>query len=153
MDLYAFLKTLHVLSAAIWIGTAFQQQIQAARVRAANDDRRMLEYLDEAEFFGKRVFAPISGITALLGVSLVIVGWPDFNDAWVLIGIALWVITVVVGAGYLSPQTVRIKELAGQRGIQDSEVQDRIRRVTTVTHVDALILTAVVADMVIKPTF
>ncbi len=153
MDLYGVLKTLHVLSAAIWVGTAIQQQIQATRVRAANEDRRMLDYIDEAEYFGKRVFAPISGLTALFGILLVIVGWPNFTDLWVLIGIVLWIGSVIVGAGYLSPQTVKIRDLAAERGITDAEVQSRIDRVTTVTRIDAALLVLVVADMVIKPGF
>lgn len=153
MDLYGFLKTLHVLSAAIWFGTAVQQQIQAARARAANSEQRMLDFIDEAEFFGKRVFAPISGITALFGILLVLQGYPNWSDAWVLIAIALWIGSVAVGAGYLSPQTVRIKELATAKGIGDPEVQARIARVTTVTRIDGVLLALVIADMVIKPTF
>jgi uncharacterized membrane protein len=151
VDLYDFLKTLHVLSAAIWFGTAIQQQIQGARARGAKDDRRMLDFFDEAEFFGKRVFAPISGITALFGILLVIQSGWEFSDLWIIIGIVLWVVSVAIGAGYLSPQTVKIKELAGQRGVSDPEVQKRIAAITTVVRVDAVILTLVIADMVIKP--
>lgn len=151
--LYGFLKTLHVLSAAIWVGTAIQQQIQAARTLGAKEDRRILDFIDDAEFFGKRVFAPISGITALFGVLLVIQGWPEFNDLWIIIAIALWVVSVAIGAGYLSPQTVKIKDLAAERGLQDSEVQKRIGQVTMMTRIDGVILVLVIADMVMKPTF
>ena len=153
MDLYGFLKTLHVLSAAIWVGTAVQQQIQAARLRATKDERKMLDFLDEAEYFGKRVFAPISAITAVFGILLVIQGYPNFNDAWVLIAIVLWIVSVAIGAGYLSPQTVKISELSKEKGYNDSEVQGRIKKVTTATHIDGVILVLAVADMVIKPTF
>lgn len=151
MDLYDFLKTLHVLSAAVWFGTAIQQQFQAARARGANDERRMIEYFDEAEFFGKRVFAPVSGLTALFGILLVIQSAWEFSDLWIIIGIVLWVASAAIGAGYLSPQTVKIKELAAERGVGDPEVQKRIAAITTVVRVDAVILTLVIADMVIKP--
>jgi uncharacterized membrane protein len=151
VDLYDFLKTLHVLSAAIWFGTAIQQQIQQARAKAANDDQRMLQFMDEAEFFGKRVFAPISGITALFGILLVIQSGWEFADLWIIIGIVLWVASVAIGAGYLNPQTIRLKQLASERGVGDPEVQKRIAAITTVVRVDAVILTLVIADMVIKP--
>lgn len=153
MDLYGFLKTLHVLSAAIWVGTAIQQQIQAARLRATKDERKMLDFIDEAEYFGKRVFAPISAITAVFGILLVIQGYPNFSDAWVLIAIALWIVSVAIGAGYLSPQTVKIAELSKEKGYNDAEVQGRIAKVTTATRIDGVLLVLVVADMVIKPTF
>ena len=151
--MYGFLKTLHVLSAAIWVGTAIQQQIQAARLRATKDERKMIDFLDEAEFFGKRVFAPLSAVTAVFGILLVIQGYPNFSDAWVFIAIVLWIISVAIGAGYLSPQTVKIKELSEQKGYGDAEVQGRIARVNTATHIDGVILVLVVADMVLKPTF
>jgi uncharacterized membrane protein len=152
VDLYGFLKTLHVLSAAIWVGTAIQQQIQYARLRATKDERKMIDFIDEAEFFGKRVFAPISAVTAVFGILLVIQGYPNFNDLWILIAIVMWIGSVAVGAGYLSPQTVKIKELTEQKGYQDPEVQGRIKRVTTATHIDGVLLALVVADMVMKPT-
>ena len=146
------LKTLHVLAAAIWVGTAVQQQIAAARARATNDQQRMVEFIDDAEFYGKRLFAPVSMVTAVLGLLMVFVGWPNFNDLWVLIGIGLWIVTVAVGAGFLTPESGRIRALVLEKGLQDETVQARINRITMVTRVDALILVAVVADMVIKPT-
>jgi len=152
MDLYAFLKFLHVLAAAIWVGTAIQQQIAHARARATNDERRMVEFIDDAEFYGKRLFAPVSIVTAVLGLLLVVVGWPDFNDLWVLIGIGLWIVTVAIGAGFLTRETVRIRDMVNAKGLSDSEVQGRIKRITMVTRLDALLLVLVVADMVIKPT-
>ena len=151
MDLYGLLKTLHVLSAAIWVGTAIQQQIQAARLRGTKDERKMIDFLDEAEYFGKFVFAPISALTALFGVLLVIQGFPEFNDPWIIIAIVLWVVSVAVGAGYLSPQTVKIKEAVTQSGYSDAGVQKRIAQVTMATRIDGVILMLVVADMVMKP--
>lgn len=153
MNLYGFLKTLHVLTAAIWVGTAIQQQIQAARLRATKDERKMLDFIDEAEYFGKFVFAPISAITAVFGLALVWQGWPNFTDAWVLIAIVLWIVSVAIGAGYLSPQTVKISELSKEKGYNDAEVQGRIAKVTTATRIDGVILVLAIADMVIKPTF
>lgn len=153
MDLYTLLKTLHVISAAIWVGTAIQQQFAAARARATNDQRRMVEFIDEAEFYGKRLFAPVSMVTAAFGILLVIVGWPNFNDLWVLIGIALWIVTVIIGAGFLTPESGRIRDLVVEKGLQDAQVQSRISRITMVTRIDATLLILVVADMVIKPTF
>lgn len=99
------------------------------------------------------MFAPISAITAVFGILLVIQGYPNFNDAWVLIAIVLWIVSVAIGAGYLSPQTVKISELSKEKGYNDSEVQGRIKKVTTATHIDGVILVLAVADMVIKPTF
>lgn len=151
MDLYELLKTLHVLSAAIWFGTAIQQQIQQARAKAANSDQRMLDYIDEAEYFGKRVFAPVSGMTALFGILLVIQSGWEFTDTWIIIGIVLWIASAAIGAGYLSPQTVKIGAEAKERGLSDPQVQKRIAAVTTMVRIDAVILTLVIADMVIKP--
>ena len=151
MDLYDLLKTLHVLSAAIWVGTAAQQQFAAARAKWRNDPARMIEFADDAEYYGKKLFAPASGLTALFGVLLVIESGWEFKDLWVAIGIGLFLVSAVIGAGFLSPESGRLRDLMKQKGLQDPEVQGRLKRITMVVRIDFVILVLVVADMVIKP--
>ena len=151
--MYEFLKTIHVIFAAIWVGTAAQQQFAAARaqMRAKSDPKYLVEFADDAEWYGKRLFAPASGITAVFGVLLVIQSGWEFNDLWIIIGIALFVLSSIIGAAFLTPESGRLKELVAQKGMDDPEVKGRIARINMVVRVDFLILIAVVADMVVKP--
>ena len=152
MDLYDLLKFFHVLFAAIWVGTAAQQQFAAvrARMRAATDPARMIEFADDAEYYGKKLFAPASGLTALFGVLLVLNRW-EFNDLWIIIGIALFLASAVIGAAFLSPESGRLRDLMKEKGMNDPDVQARVKRINMVVRIDFLILVLVVADMVIKP--
>ena len=153
MDLYELLKTFHVIFAATWVGTAVQQQFAAARaqMRAKNDPKYLVEFADDAEWLGKKLFAPVSGLTAVFGVLLVIQSGWEFKELWIIIGIALFLISAVVGAAFLGPESGRLRDLVSQKGLDDPEVKSRVARITMVTRVDALLLLLVVADMVIKP--
>ena len=152
MDLYEFLKTLHVIGAACWVGGNAISLFQAARVRRSGDPARMVNFLDDAEWLGNRYFAPIAGVTALMGVLMVLdLGAEFFKEVWIIIGIAGFLISSFIGARYLTPETGRLRELVAQKGLEDPETRSRIERITMVTRVDALLLVLIVADMVIKP--
>ena len=151
MTLYDFLKFLHVLFAATWIGTAVQQQFAAARAQATGDPAKVAEFADDAEWYGKRLFAPVSGLTALMGVLLVIESGWEFTDTWIIIGIALFIVSTVIGAGFLSPESGRIRDVVREKGLDDPQVKARIARINTIVRIDFALLVLVVADMVIKP--
>jgi uncharacterized membrane protein len=152
MDLYEFLKTLHVIGAAAWVGGGAISLFQAARVRASGDQGRMIDFLDEAEWLGKKYFAPLAGVTALMGVLMVLkVGAENFKEPWIVIGIVGFLLSSFIGARYLTPESARLRELVSQKGLDDPESKSRIQRITMVTRLDTLILVLVIADMVIKP--
>ena len=151
MTLYDLLKTLHVIFAAIWVGTAVQQQFAAARAQMRKDPVRLAEFTDDAEWLGKKLFAPASGLTALFGILMVIESGWEFTDAWIIIGIALWIVSAGVGASFLGPESGRLRDVIAQKGLEDREVRTRISRIQLVTRIDLVILLLVIADMVIKP--
>ena len=152
MDLYEFLKTIHVIGAAAWVGGGAISLFQAARIRGSGDPARMIDFLDEAEWLGKRYFGPIAGVTALMGVLMVIdLGAEYFKELWIIIGIAGFLVSSFIGARYLTPESGRLRELVTQKGLDDPETKSRIERITMVTRVDTVILVLIVADMVIKP--
>ena len=153
MDLFEIYKTLHVLGAAAWVGGAAMVQVQAAKVRASGDAQRMVTFADEQEVIGKKYFAPVSGLTAVLGILTMIelYGVDGFKETWIIIGIALFVLTSVVGATFLGPESGRLRDLVASKGLEDAEVQRRLDRITLVSRVDLLVLVLLVTDMVIKP--
>lgn len=151
MSLYTFLKALHVIGAASWVGATILGQFQAARLRAAGDPRRWADFLDEQEWLGNRFFAPVAGLTALLGVAMVLVSSLSFLDLWITIGIVLFLGSSVIGGAFLTPESKRLRDMVSERGLEDPEVVQRMRRITLVTQADVAILVLLVADMVIKP--
>ena len=120
-------------------------------MRARTDPARWVEFLDDAEWYGQKLFAPASGLAALFGILLVIQSAWEFKNLWIIIGIVLWLVSSVIGAMFLTPESGRLKELVQQKGMDDPEVKSRVSRITTVVRVDFVILLLIVADMVIKP--
>jgi uncharacterized membrane protein len=151
VSLYDFLKFIHVLAAAVWVGTAVEQQVVAARAARSGDPARLAAFVDEAEWLGVRVFTPAAITAVVFGVWMVIdSGW-NFSDLWIEIGIGLFLISALMGMFFLTPQSGKVKELMATKTMDDPELQTRLRNVTLASRVDLLILIGIVADMVIKP--
>ena len=152
MNLFGVLKFIHILAAATWVGTAIEQQVVQARAMATRDRERILRAAEEAEWLGNRVFAPAAGIAVLFGILMVIQSPAyNFSDTWIIIGIALFVVTSITGAAYLTPESKRIKDLIAERGLEDAEVTSRVKRIMAISRVDLVVLILIVADMVLKP--
>ena len=74
----------------------------------------------------------------------------EFSDAWVSIGFAGVVISAIVGAAFLGPESGKISAAAADPD-QAGTVQARVNRFILVTRVDLLILLIAVWAMVTKP--
>jgi uncharacterized membrane protein len=152
MDLYEGLKFIHVLAAAAWVGGVVLSQVQGAWVNKKNDPHDFNSFIDFQAYLGLRYFMPLAIVTVVAGISMVIEAeaW-GFGDTWILIGIALWATTVAIGAGFLGPQSEKIKEGLASGAPPDTALQTRIKNVILMSRVDFVVLILVVADMVIKP--
>ena len=151
MDLYEFFKTLHVLAAVAWVGGVILSQVLASYAVNSGDPQRLIGFVRDQAALGKKYFAPASGVVILAGVAMVIESGWDFSDLWIVIGIAIYVISVVIGIFFLTPRSEKMLALATERGTGDAEVQEMAKSLTLLSRVDLVLLVLVVADMVIKP--
>ena len=147
---YTVLKSLHVLAAVVWVGGATMSQILAIRANRAGDPPRLVALLGEIEWFGTRVFLPSSLVLVATGFGLIGNGDLDF-DAWIIIGLAIWVFSAGVGSSFLGPETGRIKNIVEAEGPASPNALARIRRLFLISRIELLLLILVVIDMVIKP--
>ena len=151
MDLYEFLKTIHVLFAVIWVGGAATTQILVSRLARANEPDRLAAFGKDIEVVGMRVFMPSSLIVLGAGIWMVIdAGW-SFTDLWIIFGLVGIAFSAIVGATYLGPESGKIGKLIEERGPADAEVQSRMSRLFAVSRVELAILLLIVINMVIKP--
>jgi uncharacterized membrane protein len=151
MDLYELLLAIHILAAVVWVGGATAIQVLAYRTAATNDGVRIATFAGETEWVGMRVFMPASIVVLLAGIALVLEGSWGFDQLWILLGLAGIAFSIVVGAGFLGPESGRIKELMEARGPDDTEVKDRIRRIFMISRIELGVLLLIVLDMAIKP--
>ena len=152
MDLYEILKLIHVLAAASWVGGVVLSQVQGAWVNKRNDPHDFNSFIDFQAYLGTRYFMPLAITVVAAGIGMVLEAeaW-SFGDTWILIGIALFAASVAMGAGFLGPQSEKIKEGLASGGPPDTAIQARIKNVILVSRIDTVVLILVVADMVIKP--
>ena len=152
MSLYEILLTVHIIAAVIWVGGAFAVNVLVARMQKAGQHARLLDLGKDFETLGMKVFMPASIVVLLAGIGLVLeVDGFDFSDFWIAFGLAGIAFSVVVGAGYLGPESGRLNELAAKKGPDDPEVQARMKKLANISRFEMLILLLVVADMAIKP--
>jgi uncharacterized membrane protein len=151
--LFDVLKSVHVLCAALWVGGNFTLNVAVNLAYLSRDPARQSVILHTTEVIGQRLFVPLGLTVVAAGVWLVLRYDTvyDFGDFWVSYGLAAFVITFLVGAGFLGP---RSKQVAEQ--IDAGADQDTIMRVSIPLRIaaamDAVLLWSVVVVMVVKPT-
>ena len=151
MSLYELLKTIHVLAAIAWVGGVIISHVHGAWVDRRNRPEDFRHFVDLQAWLGQRYFMPLSITVIAAGIALVIESGWNFTDAWIVIGIVLWVISVAVGAGFLGPQSIKIQKGLESGGPPDTALQQVIDKVKFASRVDLVVLILVVVDMVIKP--
>ena len=151
MTWYTFFKSLHVVAAAIWVGGAFIMQAYALRITRSNDARRTADFAKDTEVVSMRVFIPATWVLLLAAIGMMInLDW-SWGQNWVLLGLISWILSFVVGAGFLGPESGRIAKIIESEGPESPAAQARIRRILLISRLELVILLTVVVNMVVKP--
>lgn len=140
----------HIGFAMIWVGSHICVQVLAMRVRGATP-ARTLEFVTDVEWLGRRLQGPAALMVLVFGILLVIQDEFSFMATWIVLALVGFAVLVVIAGGYLVPQTRRILALAEERGADAPEVQTRIKAVTRVARAEAVVMLAIILDMVVKP--
>ncbi len=151
MSVYELLLFVHIMAAIVWVGGAVTMQVLWARVAASGDPARKTSYAGELEWIGQRLFTPASGILLLFGVLLVIDGRWGWGEPFVSGGLAIWMISTVIGAAFLGPEAVKIRKLMTAEGPDAPEVSQRVSRFLLVGRIDLALLVVAVFLMSVKP--
>jgi uncharacterized membrane protein len=148
---YSLFKSIHVITAVIWVGGAAMIQAYAFRILRTGDGKRQADFSKDTEVVGMRVFIPASLILFLAAIAMMInLDW-SWNQNWIVLGVIAFGLSFVLGAGFLGPEGGRIAELIEQQGPDSSAVQARIRRILTISRCELIVLLTVIVNMVVKP--
>ena len=149
-SLYQWLLFGHILAAMVWVGGAVLLGALAIAVLRAGESDAIARFLRALPVIGPRVLAPATVAVVGLGVWLVLnsAAW-DFGQAWVQIGLALFAVAFVVGAGHQSRAALNATR-AVERGDRD-DARRHLSRWSRGYGVIVLLLVVASWDMVFKP--
>lgn len=150
MDSYSLVKFLHIVASVLWAGGGFTLILLAIRADRAGNVDGMLQAMGSIGELGNRLFAPMSLVTLVLG--LVMCGfWVGFGDLWIIIGLAGYATTFLIGVLIFQPTAQRMGEMIARDGVTPAALEQG-RRILKVARFDYAVMLVVFADMVFKPT-
>ena len=149
MDLYPWLKTLHILFAIVAVGFNISYGIWQAR--AAREPEHMGYALRGIKFLDDRVANPSYAGLLVVGIILVLIGPYDFTTFWVVVAIGLYVLMFVVAILFYSPTLKRQIAAYEANGAQSDEFVQLGARGRVVGMILAVLVIAIIVLMVVKP--
>ncbi|MDX6646075.1 MAG: putative integral rane protein [Miltoncostaeaceae bacterium] len=77
---------------------------------------------------------PAPAVLLLFGLLAVHEGNWGFDSPWIGIGLAVWVLSFLVGMLFVGPESGRIARVTAERGADSPEAQARIRRIFLISR-------------------
>jgi uncharacterized membrane protein len=150
MDWYSLVKFLHVVSAVVWVGGGLMLTMLGLRAVLAGDMVATAQAMRASGEMGGRVMMPASLATLVFGLVLCWF-WVGFSELWVLIGLAGYATTFVIGAFVFKPAGERMAAAIARDGITPAALGEGAR-ILRVARLDYAVMLVVLADMVLKPS-
>jgi uncharacterized membrane protein len=152
MTLDSWLKFGHVLSAIVWLGGGLVLSLVGSRAERSDDPGAIREFARTLTYIGPRVMIPSVLGTIVFGIALVLTNaaW-DFAQAWVLVGLAGFVVAFLIGAVYLSRVGIELGKVADGTASPDRNGRDLLGRWILGYRVVLIVLVVIVWDMIVKP--
>lgn len=152
MSYYEILLFLHIAAATIWLGSAFLFFVLFQRAKRSQDPLLAERLGAHTEWLAQRLFIPASLTVLVLGILLTIEGPWKFDQLWIVLGLAGFVATFVLGVGVIEPTTKKMHAAIEAHGPAHREVAMHNRRLEALGLLDLTLLFAIVWTMVLKPT-
>lgn len=149
--MYELLLTIHVIAAIVWVGGGTAMHILGRRVLKRGHGQEIHDFSKEINYVAPRLYIPMSLLLLLSGIGLVEESGFQFSQLWIVLGLAGYAISFIVGIAYYGPQDKKLQSLVAEKGPLDPGVTANVRAALTVNQVELLILFLVVVDMTTKP--
>jgi uncharacterized membrane protein len=150
MSYYEILLFLHIAAAVVWLGSGFFVQMLLSRADASGDDGLKAGLASNSGWMAQRIFIPASLLVLIVGILLAIEGPWSFGDLWIVLGLAGYAISFLIGILFLEPEGKRIHK-AMEAGDREAAAF-RVSRINAVSRIELTVLYLVVAAMALKPT-
>ena len=150
MSYYEILLFLHIAASIVWLGSALFLQVLVVRAGMTDDVALTKGIAANSGWMAQRIFIPASVGVLVLGILLTIEGPWSFGDLWIVLGLAGYAFSFLVGILFQEPEGKRIH--AAMEAGKPELAAFHIRRINVVSRLELVVLYLVVAVMVLKPT-
>jgi uncharacterized membrane protein len=151
MSWYGVLKLVHILSAIAWIGGGAAFAMVIARLVRASDRATLASMVPQMTRYMRTVVGPASGLVLLSGIGMVLAGRMGFKPPWIGLGFLGFILYGLFGGLVMQK---RVAALAHAATSEDDAAMIRAgSSVRQANVIYLLLMTAIVADMVLKPTW
>ncbi|MFT4049577.1 MAG: DUF2269 family protein [Solirubrobacterales bacterium] len=151
MTTYDLLVTGHVVGAVAWVGSGTFSHVLGERILKRGNGDEMATFLDDLGALALRWFIPVSLLTVVCGIAAAIDGPWSFGALWIDIGLAMFVISFLIGATYLGPQSEKLAKVAESEGADSQTFRSGLKKFMTIGRFETALLWLTVIVMVIKP--
>jgi uncharacterized membrane protein len=149
-NIYAWLKFLHVVAVAVWVGGLTCVIMVNRRISRSSDRAVIAAVAEQTMFLGTRVIATSSGITLIAGVFALIVGKLGF-PLWALWGFISFVLFLTFGATAIRVTSTELQKHLGMPETTVENLRLLLRRLVLLSSINLVLLLSAVWAMVFKP--
>lgn len=151
MDVYRWIKFVHLAGVALWVGGAFSIAVLLLRATRTRDRTALASLLGHAGFYGRAIVGPASLFTFLSGMSMLgVLGIPA-DALWVRWGFAGILGHIVLGAVFIRRATNRLAALVASPDGAEQALPAARRRLGALNALYFALLLSVVWAMATKP--
>ncbi|MFL5929318.1 MAG: DUF2269 family protein [Gaiellaceae bacterium] len=148
--IYDWLLFAHVLAAMVWVGGLVMIMAVGTRTRRSGDPDAVARFVRGLRILGPAVLAPAAVLLLVFGIWMVVdsAAW-DFGQTWVRVGATLLILSVLIGAVYLSRAGI-----AAERAVAAGDHREAARQLGRWAWgigATLVLLVAATWDMVVKP--
>lgn len=133
MVLTQILIFIHVLAAIMWIGGVIMHLALMGLATRDGDPDMQLKLLSLDGRLAPIIYIPGSMLLIITGVVMVLNFGASFGEPWISVGIAVWLISFVIGVSFYAPQGKKLGAAVEAGGPGSPAAQAIIKRMETVT--------------------
>ncbi|HEX2053105.1 MAG TPA: DUF2269 family protein [Actinomycetota bacterium] len=150
MELYPYLKYVHILLAIMAVGFNASYGIWLAR--AAKEPEHESHVLRTIKVLDDRFANPAYGLLLLTGIVMVLISPLEFEMLWISVSIGLWLVLALLGFLGYTPTLRKQIALLESGGGGSAEYRRLATRGRILGIVLAVIVLVIIYLMVLKPT-
>lgn len=147
-DIYVFI---HIAGAVTWVGGNTITQLNGRRIVGRGNPVEVQGFIKDLVWLTPRFFIPISLTTVAFGIIAVLKGPWEFSDPWVSAGMTMFIVSFLIGIGYLGPQTAKLDKLTEAGEAESPAYTKIVSAILVAAAIELALLWATVFVMVVKP--